>query len=264
MLDLVDTHCHINDPAFAEDRSEVISRARELGVSSFIIPGMDLETSQKALQIYSQFSFCRPAIGVHPNAALDWNDEIKDKLRNFARQPGVVAIGETGLDYFHESIKQEDQQRRLAFQLDLALQMDLPVILHNRNSTSDLLVILHDWVNAIPNDKSIKKHPGIFHAYSGDIDILNFSKTHGFMFGIGGTFTFPKNLTHIRTLKQYLNHIVLETDSPVLSPQGKRGTRNEPANILIILDILSQQLEMEKSVLANLTSDNARKVFRLQ
>lgn len=264
MLHLVDTHCHLNDLAFDNDRSEVIDRANNAGVSSFIIPGMNLESNHKALELAEQFPFCHPAIGIHPNTILDWNDGIEDLLTDFANKQTVYAIGETGLDYFRAQVSQREQKRRLIFHLDLAIKLDLPVILHNRDSTPDLLPILAKWCDQIPTGKSIKKYPGIFHAFSGDLEVLNFSKEYGFLLGIGGTLTFPKNLIHIQMLAQHMDRVVLETDSPVLSPQGKRGTRNEPANILMILDIVSQKLTMDKSVLANITLDNTSKVFRLK
>ncbi len=264
MLQLIDTHCHLNDIAFDDDRSKVIDRANNAGVTSFIIPGMDLESNYKALELAEQFTFCHPAIGIHPNTILAWNDGIEDLLTNLAKQHTVYAIGETGLDYFRASVSQGEQKRRLAFHLDLAVKLDLPVILHNRDSTPDLLTILADWCDQIPIGKSIKKYPGIFHAFSGDLEVLNFSKKHGFMLGVGGTLTFPTNLIHIPMLAQHIDRVVLETDSPVLSPQGKRGARNEPANILMILDIVSQILTMDKTILANIMLDNTRKVFRLK
>jgi TatD DNase family protein len=264
VLHLVDTHCHLNDIAFKTDRSDVINRAENAGVFSFIIPGIDLDSNLKALELADQFAFCHPAIGIHPNTILDWSDRVVHSINDLAQQHTVLAIGETGLDYFRNSVSQAEQKRRFVFHLDLAVKYDLPVILHNRNATPDLLTILSDWCDRIPAEKRIKKYPGVFHAYSGDLDVLDFSKKHGFMLGVGGTLTFPKNLVHVDFLAQHLDKMVLETDSPVLSPQGKRGTRNEPANMVITLESISGRLNMEKSIIAKLTSDNAKKVFRLK
>jgi TatD DNase family protein len=233
---LVDTHCHLNFDNFNQDRVAVVERARENGITRILNPGVDIETSRTALECALLFPEVFAAIGVHPNDALSWTKDSISQIRNLASGEKVVAIGEIGLDYYRDRAPKDLQKSILRQQLDLAAELQLPVIVHNRDADDDILEILQEWHNGLLSNRSkLAERPGLLHAFSGDLGFAKVMVSHKFKIGIAGPVTFA-NSNNLQTVVESLplNCIVTETDAPFLTPHPYRGTRNETANVRIV------------------------------
>lgn len=265
MLSFVDTHCHLDFRAFDADRLVVLERARQAGLRFLVIPGIDLETSQAAIRLAEQYPEIRAAVGVHPNDASLWEDGFDQLLTDLARRPGVVAIGEIGLDYYRDRVTPVVQRSVLEKQLTLAASLNLPVILHNRQASSDLLALITGWTNSLTASGSrLAGHPGVFHAFEGDLDLAWKIITLGFKIGIGGPLTFKNAHQRHEVVSQLpLDSLVLETDAPFLAPHPHRGQRNEPAWIPLIAEKIASLHGLSIEVIMNATSRNAIQLFAL-
>lgn len=240
---LVDTHCHLNFSAFEKDLSEVIERAKKAGVTKIIIPGANLESSKKGVEIANNYEGCFAAIGIHPHHVEEYRRDAPwhvSTLQKLARQPKVVAIGETGLDYYQykdyppisEEIKENQKELFLA-QIKISQEFNLPLIVHCREAWDDLVMMLY---NIITEDQKIR---GVFHCYSGGKKWLAKALNLGFYLGIDGNVTYDEGLQNV--VKEIpLDRLLLETDSPFLSPDPFRGQRNEPKNIKIIAEKIAE------------------------
>jgi TatD DNase family protein len=256
---LVDTHCHLNIN-FAEDSLEaVLDRAKKNNVHRIVVPGTDLVTSVKAVEMAKKYTEVYAAVGIHPNDAQTWTSDSIYQLKALAQQPKVVAIGEIGLDYYHELSTHDLQQQIFREQLELASELALPVLVHNRQSTTDTLAMIKSW----RGKKSFLGYPGVFHAFEGDFQLAEEIISMGFLLGIGGMVTF-KNKPGLQQVVTALgmNHLVLETDAPYLSPHPLRGRQNEPANILIIAEKISALHACELGEVETRTFENANRLFR--
>ena len=260
---LIDTHCHLDFNAFDQDRDEVLNRARQAGVDVLINPGVDIASSQAAVRQAEVCPGILAAVGIHPNESGAWDDSSRVQLTNLARHPNVVAMGEIGLDYYHQQIDHETQKKVLRHQLDLAAELSLPVIIHNRQSNDDLYGILSDWCAHL-NDiqSSLAKKPGVLHSFEGDIHIAEEFIKLNFWVGVGGPVTF-KNAHDRQALVAGLplDRILLETDAPFLTPQPFRGRRNEPANIRIIAEHVAGLKAVSFDEVAVATTQNAAYLF---
>lgn len=254
---LADTHCHLNFNLFNEDLPEVIRRAEESGIQRILIPGIDLDSCRLAVRLSEQFSTVFAAVGVHPNDATDWTDTTLREIRVLAQHPKVVAIGEIGLDFHHQRSPHQVQHQILEVQLNLAAELGKPVVLHSRNAFSALWPIIRAWHAQLQN-LHLSQHPGVFHAFEGNLDDAQLVAQHQFFIGIGGPVTY-KNAPEKQTLARHLslNHILLETDAPFLSPHPFRGQRNEPARIFDIARCVANLREDSVSNVAEATSRNA-------
>jgi TatD DNase family protein len=258
---LTDTHCHLNISAFKSDLSDVIERARSEGIQRMLIPGMDLETSRCAVEISQDIPEAYAAVGFHPHCADSWNDEVHAEIRELARSPKVVAIGEIGLDFYRNLSSQEAQISAFRDQLQLASELELPVVIHNREAIAEILEIIVPW--AEQNSSVGNLTPGVLHAYSADADSASIAITHGFYLGVAGPITFQNaEIRREITARIPLDRLLLETDSPYMSPHPLRGKRNEPANIKYIAHKLSELFELNLSVIAENTAANANELFR--
>ncbi len=260
---LVDTHCHLDFNTFDTDREEVIERAQHAGVHFVINPGIDIDTSRAALRLSERHHHVYAAIGIHPNDCSAWDDQTVEQLRELASHPGVVAIGEIGLDYYRERVDHDTQKKVLREQLALAASMSLPVIVHSRKSIDDLFEILSEWCNQLRSSQSaLVEYPGVLHAFEGNNATAEKFISLNFMVGIGGPVTF-KNAHERQALAADLpiDRILLETDAPFLAPQPYRGQRNEPANIRLIAEKIAE-LRVESFVdLSDATTQNAAHLF---
>jgi TatD DNase family protein len=256
---LIDTHCHLNLDLFENDLCDVIIRARNAGVNKLIVPGIDLETSERAIQISDQFSEVHAAIGIHPNSLHEYNHGDIDKIRRLAQHPKVISIGEIGLDYFRNRAAKELQISAFVAQLNLARELNLPVILHSRESLEDMKQILFDWLS-----KDKVSTTGVMHSFEGKCeDALQFTQV-GFMVSVNGSITF-KNAGEKHSLARNipLDSLLLETDAPFITPVPFRGKRNEPAYLKLIAQRVAELRKCTIEDIVNKTSANALKIWNL-
>ena len=291
---LIDTHCHIDEAAFDADREEVIARQREEGVQAMIVPGVNVASIETVLDVcHRHTGYCFPALGLHPeDVKTDWQDQlaiVEDAIR--AHRDELVAIGEIGLDYYWDKTFKEEQKEVLRRQLVLARELDLPVILHNREATEDILAIVKEITNNQSPGASFRRngrsglrlerltpHPseallrGVFHCYSGSKETAQIILNMGFYLGIGGVLTFKnsKLADTITELNQFSisnlqspisNRLLLETDAPYMAPVPHRGERNESRFMTHVADRLAQTLGTTPSDIIATTSSNARRLF---
>lgn len=258
---LADTHCHLTLDQFDIDRSEVLARAEEAGISPILIPGTDLPSSRKAIEIAQAGRGLFAAVGVHPHEASTWTDGTVDELAVLARHDLVVAIGEIGLDFYRDYSPRPMQKRAFEAQLDLAQALDLPVIVHQRAAEDEVISMLVAWHDKLP-EGSLKAHPGVLHGFSGTPGIAKCAADAGFYLGLGGPVTF-KNARQLREMVPSLplERILTETDAPFLAPHPHRGKRNEPAMTRLVAEELSTLMESPFDVIAQVTSLNAASLF---
>jgi TatD DNase family protein len=258
-----DTHCHLDFHAFDEDREAVLERARRLEIARILIPGIDVETSQKGIQIAEMYPEVYAAVGVHPNDAITWNESSAADLKTLTRHPKVVAIGEIGLDYYHQHSPQHVQQNIFRAQLELAAALCKPVIIHCRESDSDILAIISGWCARLRAEQSgLSEHPGVLHSFSGDMDFARAAIQLGFYIGITGPITF-NNAAKLRQVVTDcpLESLLIETDSPFLTPHPMRGQRNEPSYVRMVAEKIAQLKNLSIEAVAQATSRNANILF---
>ncbi len=257
-VSLIDTHCHLDMDAYAEDLDEVLQRASDNRVNHIISIGIDIESSQKAIALATSNNNISATIGVHPHdvdtmsaTTYDTLGEIADKYRQ-----QIVAYGEIGLDYVKEYSAADNQRRHFANQLALAKSLSLPVVIHDREAHEDTLRIIKE---AGKNDAG-----GVMHCFSGDLELAKTVIDLGFHISIPGVVTF-KNASALQEVARTipLETMLVETDGPFLSPHPLRGKRNEPVNVLYTADFIAQLRQIDLDVIAHQTTANACKLFNL-
>lgn len=246
---ITDTHCHVlSDKYF--NVYDVIDRLDKDNIKRIIINGYNGKSNREVVSLVNNRNVFG-ALGVHPDNIEDFTDENIEFIKNNLGNDGIVAIGEIGLDYYHNDLNKDEQIRMFEYFLDLAEEVDLPVIIHNRDATGDMLSIL-------------KKHKckGIIHCFSGSIEVTREYIKMGYKLGIGGVITF-KNSKLKDVLKEIgLEHILLETDSPYLTPVPLRGVYNEPYNLNYVFKYLCELFEVSEEELARKLENNYKEVFK--
>jgi TatD DNase family protein len=261
---LVDTHCHLDFNSFDSDRQEVIERARQAGVGKILNPGTNLISSRKAVALAGTTPEVYAAVGVHPNEAQNWQEGTITDLRSLAGDSKVVAIGEIGLDYYRDRAPREKQRQVFLDQLSLAVELELPVIIHNRDATGDLMEILVDWHAAlVANRSTLVERPGVLHSYSDEANIARKAMMLNFFIGFTGPVTF-RNAPALQRVAAALpvERILVETDAPFLSPHPYRGKRNEPAMVRLITAKIAELHELPDETFASITTANASRLFQ--
>ena len=263
MAHIIDTHCHLNFNIFDSDRPAVITRAREAGVDLIVNPGIDLQTSEAAIRLAEAYPEVRAAIGVHPNDGSTWDRQTISQLRSLASRPGVVAIGEIGLDYYRDRTPPARQIEIFRAQLDLAAELGLPVIVHNRQSIHDLLPILAEWQENLAKAGSLlARRPGVLHSFDGSIEDARQAMAMNFFIGVSGPVTFSNARQRQAVMAAMpLSHLVLETDAPFLAPHPHRGQRNEPSFVQLTGIKIAELLNLPFNVVFEATSSNAARLF---
>lgn len=257
---LADTHCHLTLPHFDQDRQQVLTRAKEEGVNRILIPGLDLASSRRAVELSQRYPEIYAAVGIHPHNAKDWDRSTEQELRELARSPKVVAIGEIGLDYYRDLSPREKQRSAFQDQLDLALEMELPVVIHNRNAIDDLMSCIETWSARLP--ATLKNGSGVLHANSADLENTRKVIEAGFYIGVAGPITYQKSEVLRRITAQLpLERVLLETDAPYLTPHPKRGKRNEPSYLQLIAQQCATLFEVSVNTISATTSQNATDLF---
>jgi TatD DNase family protein len=257
-VELVDTHCHLDYHKLAPEIDDIVARAIAAGVSRMIIPALDLDSVRAALTLADRFEAIYAAVGVHPNSAAGWQDEWIDELRASARREKVVAIGEIGLDYYWDKTTPEIQHRAFTRQLELAGDLNLPVIVHNREASADTLRFLAD------SPLAGRERAGVLHSFAGDWAFAKQLLDLGFYIGFTGPLTYKK-ANELRDVagRVPLDRILIETDSPYQTPEPHRGQRNEPAYVRLVAERLAEVRGRPLEEIAAITTANAERLFRL-
>lgn len=256
---LFDTHAHLAHEEFAADRREVLARARAAGVGYILDTGWDLESSYQALAGAEPGEGLWAAVGVHAHHAAEAPEGYLDRLARLAQEPGVVAIGEIGLDYHYDFAPRPVQQRLFAEQLRLAGELGLPVLIHDREAHADTLAALRREA-----ERRGRPLSGVMHCYSGSVEMLRDYLELGLHLGIGGPLTF-KGARRVMEVVQAApaTALVLETDCPYLAPVPYRGRRNEPAYVVKVAEALAVARGISLSEVAKDTTTNARRMLNL-
>lgn len=246
---LCDTHFHLS---LTDDIDGIIKRSRENNVENLILSCCDLESIKEGLEIIKMYPSIYLTIGLHPDEIKDYNENIISYLENLiVNNSKIIGIGEIGLDYFHNKDNKQEQINLFESQLQLAKKLDLPVVIHSRDATNDIISILKKY-----NLKTT------IHCFTGSLETANIYVKNGYLLGIGGVSTF-KNTNLRETLKSIpLENIVFETDSPYLSPVPYRGEINEPKNISIICDNLCSIKNMKREDVIKITTNNVLKQYK--
>lgn len=253
---LIDSHAHVDAPQFDADRAEALRRAADAGVRAVVNVGYNPATWTTTLALAEAHPGCFACLGFHPNDAAAWNDEIIPALKRLHQRPKVIAVGETGLDYYREHASPQQQRAAFRAQIALARSLGKPIVIHHREARDDLLAILHDDVSAHGPLR------GVLHAFSGGPEFAADVLALGLSLGIGGPVTF-KNATdlHAAVRAAPLERIVIETDSPYLAPHPHRGKRNEPAYVALVAERIAALMGMDLASVAEATSHNAEALF---
>lgn len=269
---MIDTHCHIDEEAFAADREEVIARQKESGVEAMIVPGVNAGSIETVLDVCHRHpGYCYPALGLHPEDVKDdWEEQlaiVEKAIR--AHRDELVAIGEIGLDYYWDKTYKEPQKEVLRRQLLLARELDLPVILHNREATEDII----NCVKAVSSQHSaFSPLRGVFHCFNGSRETAEQILDMGFYLGIGGVLTFKncklaevlQSTEHRAQSTDLISRIVLETDAPYMAPVPHRGERNESRLMIHVAERLAQVFECPVETVISATNTNANRLFELK
>lgn len=260
---LVDTHAHLDMSVFDEGRTETITRALDVGVGNIITVGTDLESSQKAIELSERYAGVYAAVGIHPHDVATIDKADITRLGEIARNSCVVAIGETGLDFYRDYSPRKAQTQALRWQLALSAELELPVIIHCRQAEEDMLDLLRSGISDY-GDTS-KRYRGVIHCFSSDSETAKEYLKMGFYLSLGAYIGYPSSaVTHdtIRSIPG--DRLLVETDCPFLSPQSYRGKRNEPAYLPLTVKALATIREESYENVAKMTTQNAQRLFRLQ
>ncbi|HLR41592.1 MAG TPA: TatD family hydrolase [Virgibacillus sp.] len=253
---LFDTHVHLNARQFAEDREEVMQRAFDAGVNYMVVVGFDRETIPLAIEIAEQNETIYAAVGWHPVDAIDMTDEDLSWIESLASHPKVVAIGEMGLDYHWDKSPKDVQKEVFRKQIRLAKKVNMPIIIHNREATEDIISLLQE--------EDAKEVGGIMHCYNDSADHIQACLDMNFYISLGGPVTF-KNATHPKevAVQVPLDRLLIETDAPFLAPHPNRGKRNEPAYVTLVAEQIAQLRGIRFDELSKATTENAFRLFKL-
>jgi len=255
---LIDTHCHLTMPDFDSDRPSVIQRATDASVSHLITIGTDIEDSRKAIAIAERHDFVYAAVGIHPHDVKDISniDNISETIKKLASNKKVVALGETGLDYHYMHSPAKIQQEHFRLEINLAKSLGLPVIVHSREAKEDTLQIL--------KEENTGSTGGVLHCFSGDMVMAEKVLEMGLYISFSGVITF-KNARNILDIVKAvpLNRILIETDSPFLTPVPHRGRRNEAAYVKLIAEKIAKVKDISLEELGSAVMSNASKLFKI-
>ena len=253
---LFDTHAHYDDEAFDADRDALLAAMPGSGVGLILDPGCDLESSRRAVDLAEKYPHVYAAVGWHPENCAPYTEASLDVLRQWVQSPKVVAIGEIGLDYYWEqNPPREWQQKVLRDQLALARELDLPVIIHDRDAHADSLAIVQEFPTV----------RGVFHCFSGSVEMARELLKRGWYLGFDGPVTYKNARKTVEVaLDCPLERMLLETDSPYMAPVPLRGTRNDSRNVRHIAEKIAALRDLDTDALLVLTAENGRRLFGIE
>ena len=256
MVAFIDTHVHLNADQYDDDLQQVIDRALEAKVEKMVVIGFDRKTIERAMSLANQCDFIYAVIGWHPVDAIDCTEQDLAWIEELAAHPKVVGIGETGLDYYWDKSPKDVQQFWFRKQIKLAQKLNLPIIIHNRDATGDVVRILRE-----ENAATIG---GIMHCFGGSVETARECIDMNFMISLGGPVTFKNARQPKEVAKEIpLEHLLIETDAPYLAPHPYRGKRNEPCYVPLVAEEIARQKELSLEEVANATTANAIRFFKL-
>ncbi|MFA9423741.1 MAG: TatD family hydrolase [Sedimentibacter sp.] len=252
----VDSHAHLDDERFDGDREELINGLNNNGIEIVLNPGADLNTSKAAVLLADKYSFIYAAVGCHPHDSKYMNDETIDIFRELAKNEKVIAIGEIGLDYFYDNSDRDVQRKWFREQIRLAKELDLPYIVHDRDAHEDVFKIM--------KEEHYDGTRGILHCYSSSVEMAREFIKLGFYISLGGPVTFKKSKTPKLVAKEIpLDKLLIETDSPYLTPEPFRGKRNEPKYVKYVAEEIANIRNISVDMVAKQTKENFKKLFCL-
>ena len=252
---LFDTHAHLNDEAFNKDREELLAGLARKGVGLVMNAGCSLQASREVVEMADKYPWLYAAVGSHPDAADEVNEDVLDEYRKLCKlNPKVKAIGEIGLDYHYEDIPRGIQQKAFRLQMELARELDLPVIVHEREAHEDGMAIVREF----PQVK------GVFHCYSGSAEMARQLVDKGWYIGFTGVLTFKNARKAVETAASIpLERIVLETDCPYMAPEPFRGKRNDPGKLYRMAEKLAEIRGLSVEEIHAITVENGKKLYRI-
>ena len=252
----IDTHVHLNADQYDEDLQEVIERALEADVKYMVVIGFDRKTIERAIVLAEEYDFIYAVVGWHPVDAIDCTEEDLQWIEELAAHPKVVAIGETGLDYHWDKSPHDIQQEVFRKQIRLAQKVNLPIVIHNRDATEDVIRIL--------KEENAEKTGGVMHCFGGSVETAKICMDLNFMISLGGPVTF-KNAKKPKEVAAEipLDYLMIETDAPYLAPHPHRGKRNEPGLVPLVAEEIARLKNIPVEEVAEATSNNAIKFYNL-
>lgn len=254
---LIDSHAHLDDRRFDKDRDKLIKKLKENGVEIVLNPGSNVASSVKAVSLANQYDNIYAAVGVHPHDVKDMNNDTIEILRSLAKKDKVVAIGEIGLDYYYDNSPRDLQRKWFREQIKLAKELKLPIIVHDRDAHGDTFDIIREEID---NDLT-----GVLHCYSGSLELAKEYIKMGFYISFAGPVTFKNAKTPKEVVKGIpLDYILIETDSPYLTPEPHRGKRNEPLYVRYVAAMIAELKGISFEEVARRTSENVKKLFSIK
>ena len=252
---LFDTHAHLDDRAFDADRETLLASLPEQGIGLMMNPGCSLASSRAADALSRKYPFVYAAVGSHPDAADEVDEQVLEEYRRMCREnPKIRAIGEIGLDYHYEDIPRSRQLEAFRAQMALARELNLPVIVHEREAHEDGMRVVEEFPEVT----------GVFHCYSGSGEMARWLVSRGWYIGFTGVLTFKNARKAVEVAQQLpLDRIVLETDCPYMSPEPHRGKRNDPSRLPFMAQKLAQLRGLSAEEVAAITTENGRRLYRL-
>ncbi len=252
-----DTHAHLDDFKFREDQDQVIARAREAGLELIVNVGYNVASARRTVQLTKEYDFIYGTVGMHPHDAKDLDGDSLRELRKLAAEPKIVAIGEIGLDYYYDHSPRDVQQRVFRRMIDLAREVKLPIVIHDRDAHEDIFRIL--------KEEDAAEVGGIFHCYSGSWPLAKEAVEMGFYISIAGPVTFHNAKKVVEVVKEVpLEWLLIETDSPYLAPVPYRGKRNEPAYMVKVAEMIAQIKGLDVEKVARVTTENGKRAFNIK
>ena len=253
---LFDTHAHMDDRAFDDDRAELLENLPEQGIQLLMNPGCSLASSYNTSKLSQEYDYVYAAVGSHPDVADEVNEEVLEEYRKLCKlNPQIKAIGEIGLNYYYETIPREIQKRAFRMQMGLAEELDMPVIIHERNAHDDGMTIV----------KQFPKVKGVFHCYSGSAEMARQLVNMGWYIGFTGVLTFKNARKAVETAASIpLDRIVLETDCPFMAPEPYRGKRNHPGYLPRMAEKLAEIRGVDVAEIIRITTENAKRLYRIE
>ena len=251
---LFDTHAHLNDPAFDEDRAELLETFKDAGVGLVLNAGCSLESSHDCIALAESYPWIYCSVGTHPDTADEVNEEVLEAYRQMCKHPKVKAIGEIGLDYYYETIHRETQMKAFRMQMELAQELDMPVIIHERDAHNDGMTIV----------KEFPKVKGVFHCYSGSAEMARQLVNMGWYIGFTGVLSFKNARKAVEVAASIpLERIVLETDCPYMAPEPFRGKRNDPGKLYRMAEKLAEIRGFSVEEIHRITTENGKRLYRI-
>ena len=251
---LFDTHAHLDDSAFDEDRAELLATFQDAGVGLVLNASCSLESSRACIALAEAYPWIYCSVGSHPDTADEVNEEVVEIYRQMCKHPKVKAIGEIGLDYYYETIHRDAQMRAFRMQMQLARELDMPVIVHERDAHNDGMTIVKEF----PEVK------GVFHCYSGSAEMAQQLVNMGWYIGFTGVLTFKNARKAVETAASIpLDRIVLETDCPYMAPVPFRGKRNDPGYLYRMAEKLAEVRNLPVEEIHRITVENGKRLYRI-